>query len=383
MPTSTPPAEALAAIIGPSANITSRVDICESDGSTLWMSNAPLTVGAVSVDTARDERRHFEMTLKNEDGALDNYPGGFWYDKVIKPYRGVQYLVEVEPATDPATFVSVTWEAQLGEFTIDEISTQNFPTTTQVKGRDYTVKLLDDQLGTSTTFAPATPMETVIHALAANGGITKFLFPQTTHALGKEYAFEGGTTRWEAMVKIATAFGHELYFDGHGYLVLREFQDPISSPIVATLQTGPTVGNLVSFKKIANQSRLFNAVDVTGEGTNQAPVFARAENNNPSSPTSIVRLGRRKVYPYKSAFIESEAQANSLAASFLSVYGLESFVINWESLVFFWLEGGDIVEFIDPNPNPGDPSRFLMGDFNIPMGLGTMTSTGRRVQVVS
>lgn len=407
MPTATPPAEALAAIVGPSANITSRVDIYEADATTLWMANAPLLAGTVSVDTSRDERRNVEMTLQNENGDLDNYPGGFWYDKVIKPYRGVRYLTPEPPETEvidllwdddidwnaaiswdgsdltiPPSFMAVTWESQLGEFVIDEISTQHFPYTTEVKGRDYTVKLIEDKLGRSTTFAAATPMETVLKALALNGGITKFLFPQTAHALGKEYAFEAGTTRWEAMTKIATAFGHELFFDGHGYLVLREFQDPVMSPVVATLQTGPSVGNLVTFKKTSNQSRLYNAVDITGEGVNQTPVFARIENNNPASPTSIVTLGRRKVYQYKSAFIETEAQANALAASFLAVYGLESYTINWESLVMFWLEGSDIVNFVDPNPNPGDPSRFLLGDFTIPIGLGTMTSTGRRVQVV-
>ncbi len=378
MPTVTPPEEALAAILSPNSVITSRVDIYEEDATTLWMGNAPLVDGSVSVDTARSERRHFEMSLRNEDGALDNYPGGFWYDKVIKPYRGVRYLTETESG-----FVETEWEAQLGEFLLDEIATDNFPLITRVKGRDQTIKLLEDELGQSTTFTAANSMETVIRALALNGGITKFLFPNTSNVLAKDYAFEGGTARWEAMTKIATAFSHELYFDGHGYLVLRPFRDPITSPVVVTFRTGPTAGNLAKFTKVANPSRLYNAVDVTGESTNQVPVFARAENRNPASPTSIENLGRRKVYKYKSAFLDSELQANTLAASFLAVYGLESFVINWESIVMFWLEGSDIVDFVDPNPNPGDPTRFLLGDFNIPLGLGTMSSTGRRVQVVS
>lgn len=426
MPTQAPPSQALAAIIGPGAQLTSRVDIYEEDGTTLWMANAPLVSGQVSVDSSRDERRHFEATFKNIDGALNNFPGGLWYDKVIKPYRGVRYIVRADepemfedgididggsasatgsdvgggfPSTDytttmdggpavpgdilPFPYVILHWETQCGELLIDEISTPNFPQITRVKGRDFTVKLIEDKLGSSTTFDAGLAIEVVIRALAVNGGITKMVIPETSHVLGKDYSFEGGTSRWEAVTKIATAFGYELFFDASGYLVMREFRDPATSPVIATFKTGSPDGNLVRWEKIANQARLYNAVDVTGESTNQVPVFFRAENHDASSPTSIENLGRRKVYEYKSSFIETAAQAENVAYSFLAVHGLEAFTINWETLVYFWLEASDIVDFLDPSPNPGDPTRFLLSDFTVPLNLGTMSSTGRRVQVVS
>lgn len=428
MPTNVPPPEALAAILGPGAQLTSHVDIYEEDGTTLWMPNAPLVTGDISVDSTRDERRHIEATFRNEGGALDNYPGGFWYDKVIKPYRGVRYIVrsnvdstlfaggvDIDGGTPTATgpgdvgggapsteftdtvdggpavpgdilpfpYVILHWETQCGEFLIDEIRSPSFPQLVQVKGRDFTVKLTEDKLARSTTFDAGSAIETVIRALAVNGGITKMILPETGHTLGKDYSFEAGTSRWDAMTKIATAFGYELFFDAFGFLVMREFRDPAVSPVIATLGTGTPDGNLIKWEKVANQTRLYNAVDITGESTNQTPVFYRAENHDPSSPTSIENLGRRKVYEYKSSFIETAAQAKTVGDSFLAVHGLESFTINWESLVLFWLEASDIVDFVDPSPSLGDPTRFLLGDFTFPLNLGTMSSTGRRVQVVS
>lgn len=90
MPIALPPQAALDAFLSPTTRHTRRVEIYESDGVTRWPKDtrARLVDGSVSVDYSRDERRTLDLTLENEDGVLVNAPGEFWYDKIIKVFRG-------------------------------------------------------------------------------------------------------------------------------------------------------------------------------------------------------------------------------------------------------------------------------------------------------
>lgn len=416
MPTTLPPDDVLAAILADASIITRRVDIYEEDSVTPWMLDAPLIDGNVSVDITRDERRQFDLTLENLSGELDNYPGGFWYDKVIKIFRGVMYpsgtptlpifgtdgeeedvgeygdgtyggggygapAETVEDTIEAGGITWNNWEVQLGEFLIDEIGTQNFPHTVGVKGRDRTKQLLDDTFNESTTFVANTPLVNVVRAVALNGGVTRMILPSTSVVLSDDFSFEAGDSRWKALTDLCEAFGFEIFFDAQGYLVMREFRDPLLTPPVVTFGTGAG-GNLVSYKKTANDTRLYNAVRVTGQGAGQLPVSYTAENNDPSDPTSIPRLGRRRVFPVESAFISTIEQCQDLAEKLLAVYGVEAFQVALQGIVLPWLEGSDILRYVDPDPNPGDPSSFLISDFAVPLKLGAMPVTGKRVVIV-
>lgn len=362
------PPEFLASLLGPSTQIFRRVDIYEVDGTTPWMIDAPTLDGNVSVDMTRDERRMFDLLFDNADSALANYPGGFWYDKVIKVWRGVELGIDV-------------WQTQIGEFLIDSIKGQDFPHTIAVTGRDYTAKLMEAEFPAATTFDGSLEVDDVIKSIALNGGITKFNIPAMNQQLGRDFAFEAGTKRWDVIKQIATAFGYVPYFDARGYLVLELQQDPVTSPLIWTFATGEE-GNLVAYRKSTNQTRIYNQVVVTGEAANQLPVYAVAENHEPSSPTSIENLGRVKSYRYTSSFLNTEAQCLDVATRFLWIHALESFDVDFESIVLPWLDVGGITGFVDPNPAPGDPDRFLLSSFTLPMGLGPMTGNARRVTVV-
>lgn len=359
-------------IQSPATRVTRRVDIYEEDGDTPWMLNAPLKAGSVSVDSTREERRSIDCTFDNTDGLLKSYPGGFWYDKVIKAFRGVSHPVYG------------TWEIQIGEFIIDGVDSPNFPHHVHVVGRDYTAKLLTSKFTYPTTFVLGEPVENVIKTIAINGQIpaAKIIAPLTGKTLGRDFAFERGVERWTAMKEIASSYNYELYFDNSGYLVMREFLDPVTSPLAFTFQTGED-GNLVTYEKRQSPARIYNVVVVAGEATDTIPVAYVAKNTEPSSPTSIANLGQERVYQYTSAFITTQAQAQSIAESFLAIHALEQFDLSISSLVIPWLEAGEIVEFVDPDPSPGDPSRYLLSDFTLPLNLGAMTATGKRVTVVS
>lgn len=280
-------------------------------------------------------------------------------------------------------FVDAIWEVQVGEFLIDSINEDHFPYVVSVNGRDYTKKCMLSKFATATAFASGTAIETAIKAMAQNAGIVKFLMPPTGRSLGKDYVYERGVSRWEAMKDIASAFGYELFFDAQGYLVMREYLDPVTAPIAYTLGTGPIDGNLVSYSKSLNDSRIYNKIVVTGESSEAGipPVSAVATNTNPDSPTRIAKLGER-VYQYTSSFITTTPQAQDVADKFLQIHALEEFDLNFSSIALPWLEVGEIVEFIDPRPSDGQPTRFLLSSLNIPLGLEAMSGNAKRVSVV-
>jgi hypothetical protein len=141
------------------------------------------------------------------------------------------------------------------------------------------------------------------------------------------------------------------------------------------------VGNLASFTKSADDSRLFNHVVVVGQATNQLPVTAEFTNTLAGSPTSEGNIGRR-TYLYESNFVSTQSQADQLAATLLHVMSLESYEMDFESLVASWLEVGEVVDIVDPTPWTSQPTRFLLTDLTIPLGLGAMSGTGKRVQLV-
>lgn len=91
MPIQVPPEEALREFHGATTRHVRRIEIYEADGKTRWAKDtvARLKSGSVSVDYARDERRTLDLVLDNADRVLVHAPGEFWYDKIIKVFRGV------------------------------------------------------------------------------------------------------------------------------------------------------------------------------------------------------------------------------------------------------------------------------------------------------
>lgn len=375
-PAGTPPSPfAEAAILASSSSILRRVEILNSNYSVFKSyDNLGVISGSVGVDSTRAERRSFELVLDNSEHDLDIQPNGLWYDKIIRIWRGVEWVDE--------DGVYDSYMVRIGDFLIDSADTQNFPDEVHIQGRDFTKKLLTSKFKLATTFTQGRPIEQIITTIAINGGIpsTKINIPPTGQISGKDWSFERDVARWDAMDQIAVNYNWELYFDGNGILVMRRFQDPVLSPTKYSFLTGE-FGNLVQFTKSMNDTMMYNSVVVTGESQNTLPVYAIAENHEPSSPTAIERIGER-VYTYTSSFIYTFEQAQQVANAFLSIHSLEAFEVTLESICFPWLEGADIIEFIDPSPAPGDPTRFLLSSFSIPLALGSMQLAAKRVTIV-
>ena len=277
-----------------------------------------------------------------------------------------------------------TYETTIGTFMIDRIGEDYFPNQIKVTGRDYTKKLMLTKISQALIFITGTSLETIINAVAANAGVTDTRLNLSGAVLTSDVSFEKNTPRWDILKQICDAYQFEIFFDAFGVLVVRPFLDPLTSPTSLTLKTGQA-GNLVSYSKSSNDSRIFNHVTVTCDNQDLISggilIFGEALNTEPSSPTGISRLGDR-TYPYVSSVITDVDQANLIAQSFLSIMALEEFDLNFDTLVYPWIEAGEIFAFIDPKAGNGEPSRFLLSNFTLPLTLGTMPGVGRRVTIV-
>lgn len=281
-----------------------------------------------------------------------------------------------------------TFEVQTGEFLIDSIESAHFPSQVTINGRDYAKKLVNPggaQFRNTVTFSTGTSLDTLTTGIAGNAGITKYLLSTNGAALTADITFERGSSRWDAIAKIHNDAGFEVFFNPQGYLVTRAYLDPTSSPTAVTLKTGSTDGNLASFNKKSTDSEVRNVVVVTG--TNQDDLatgniwIGVAENNEPSSPTRVEKLGPKE-YFHETAFVKSNEEALALAKRILKVKALESYDLGFEALVFPWLEVGEIAKFEDPDPSKGEPTRYLLTSLTLPMGLGPMNGSGKRITIV-
>jgi hypothetical protein len=279
------------------------------------------------------------------------------------------------------------WEIQLGEFQIDRISTAHYPDLVKVTGRDYTKKLLGSKLKLTSTFSSGLPLFEFVRSIAVNGGIpaNKLNLTIGNEVLSSSITYDRGTDRWTMIKDAVTAFNYEVFFDAFGNLVVRPFLDPSTSPTSWTFNTGAG-GNLVSFERSTNDSRVFNHVFVYGDPadgqSNVLPYFGEAEVTDPTSPVHFSKIGDRVMPPIVTTFLSSDSEAQALAESWLKIASLESYELNFESIVYPWLEAGEIVDIKDPNAGLNEPTLFLMDTISMPLGLSTMTATGKRITFI-
>lgn len=361
--------------------VTRRIQIFESDAVTPWAMEdmqGRLISGDITVDSTRDERRSLNLVLRNNDGALKHDPdNGFWYDKIIKVYRGLKYY--------DASSVLRQFEIQVGEFMIDNIASPRFPKQTTVSGRDYTKKLLLDEFAVDTSFGTGQNVDDLVKVIATNGGIKKFRLSAGGITVGSAVDIQRNTSRWAAIKQICESQNIEVYFDNEGYLVTRPYDDVSTTVPYYTLSMEESKQNIIDFGKSSSDANIFNHIVVIGTSEEETVTGYRwisvLENNDPSSPTRISRIGRR-TFVYEVDYITSQAQADDIAARLMNVKQLEDFDLQFQAVCAPWLEAGRVMEFVDPDETDSVPTRFLYSSFNIPLGLGTMSGVGKRIVIV-
>lgn len=272
------------------------------------------------------------------------------------------------------------YECQIGEFVSSSIGhADESGDTVSISCIDYTKRCSDSKLAAATMFEQGEVIEDIIRAVASNCGIRKFNMPVTGEGIQRDITFERDTPRWDVMYKLASELGYDLFFDGEGRLTMRKNIDPAKDAPSLTL-AGGVGGNLVSRKLVTSDARLFNHIVVVGESADSDtdPVWAEAINTQPASPTSIDKIGSRVRIETMSS-ITSKDKAKEVAAQMLAVSMLEEFDLSFVSVFFPWIEPGELVEYTDETRQHWGPSRYMITSLSLPLDLGPMSGTGKRV----
>jgi hypothetical protein len=312
-----------------------------------------------------------------------NQIGGKWFDLRIPSLGGTNVTQLMANVADYFKQGYGSWETQLGEFVIDGISSAYFPSDVKVTGRDYVKRVLNSKVENAVTFDAGTSISTLITALATNAGVKKFRLATMPESLNASLSFDRGTPRWEVIVAAAKTQGYEIFFDYQGYLATRKYLDPTNSAENYLFTTGAS-GNLSDIQRAVNDSRIYNHVVVYGDpasGEQRMPYVGEAKNTNSSSPTRISKLGDR-YYSYASTFFTSQTQTQEYANRLLGLHSLESFELSFQAINYPWMEAGEIARVEDPKAVTGDPTKYLIDSATIPLDLGPMSFTGKRVVIV-
>lgn len=370
MTLSFPPQAIEAAVAGAVTTYTRRVDIYEADNDTLWLRGAPLVDGSLTVQMGQQERRTMSLTLFNEGPLTIDRDDGFWYDKVIKVFMGVE---------TPLT----SWESCIGTFLIDRIDPgENNSKEVGLKLRDFSKKM-GYNVPIDVGWAVNTPIENIVRDLALGAGIplADINVPLTGESTYEDTTVQQGTSRWRAAYDLATAFGYDLFFDENGQLHMEEFTDPATSPPQFTFQVGVD-SNISSIKRSVSDSLIYNHIVVEGETPEGVPVWGEALNENPASPTNTTKLGLRTKPTIQNSWVTSEAQADEVAERDLAHSSLERYEAELGTILIPWLDVNVTVNFIDPYAVSGDPIRYLLSKLTIPLDLGEASATLGRVTTV-
>lgn len=356
-----------------------RLEIFESDCVTQWLPSIGterLIGGSVNLSFDRAERRSISgLQIANDDDILSYDPNGFWYDKILKLYRGIRFTYQGE---------DYEYEAQVGEFEIDRIVAPRFPNVLTITGRDHTKRLLNDKFAEATTFTAGSKVDTVVKSIAQNGGIFKFRLGVGSLTLGADLTLDADTPRWDAIVKATQPYGVTAYFSGDGYLVTERTTDVSTSPPFIIFGSTSDTDGATTAERSVTDTGIFNDLVVRSsnadaETTGLAPM-SRWQNNDPDSSTSITRIGRRS-QSYESELFLTKADTDEYLTLWKKTAALETWELGFGFRYLPWLEVGRVIEMPDPN-NKNVPARYLLTDVDAPVGLGVVTGTAKRLTIL-
>lgn len=364
----------------PQNSIFRRLEIYEADGETLWIPSVDserLIGGTINLSYDRDERRQLNsLQIANYDGALSYDPSGFWYDKILKTYRGIRFYSSGE---------HFTFETQTGEFLIDKINEPEFPRVLTVNGRDYTKRLLADTFAQDTTFASGMSVEDVVFTIAVNGNISKFRFNTGGKVIGADLPLDKDSSRWAAIKSATGPYGLDAYFSADGFLVVEPQPDVSSDAPFITFGDSDDTDGATTAERSVTDTAIFNDLTVRSsnsdaETTGIAPA-SQWQNTDPDSSTSIQYIGRRSS-SYESELFLTKADTDAYLDIWKRTAALETWELSFNLRFLPWLEVGRVIELPDKD-NDKVPARYLLTDADVPIGVGTVSGTGKRLTILS
>jgi len=177
--------------------------------------------------------------------------------------------------------------------------------------------------------------------LGTKGGETKFDLPEWTRTIKKDYSLTVETPIWDMARKlVGSRLIHQLFYDGRGYLKLRNC--PTAPTFTFTEDWITTVPKLAfESEAIRNTVRVKGATPV---GKSQITANAHLPASDASSSTSLGRGGKKRylVELIDDSTIDTQAEADQEAKDTLDSLDLQNITFEYDSFPVPHLEQGDV-----------------------------------------
>lgn len=293
----------------------------------------PIAGGSVDADSGRQVRR--TGTVFADPSLWPQSP-----QSLLAPY-GAEMLVEYGIALRSG---NLEW-VPVCRASLDDAQRQRpFKSSADVEVKlvDRAARVAEDRLAipsqTRTGFSAVAEIIRLVQEVLPSTQVT-----DTTGVSTAAAVIDIPRERWdEGVERLADSIGAEAFFDAAGRLVIR-LQPTLSDQIVWYART-KNFSTLVGAKDRLTREGVYNRFAVTGQRSDGTPpVYAVAEDTDPTSPTYINGPFGRKTYTYTSALITTVPQAQTTANALLARVRGAGVQTTFDALVNPALEPGDIV----------------------------------------
>jgi len=332
--------------------------------------------GAVDADASRGTRRVLNLSLMNPNAEFtpnSNWGGLFYVDRLIRVWRGVLHASGEEELIPLGTFLIDS---------ADVIAERNMSMVV-LTGSDLWKKVNKAKFATATKWASGTPVQTVVKEMAELAGVTQFVIDDLSHrttqtkTLQADLNYERGEVIGDELLSLGTAWGLDIYFDPLGRMVSEEHR--LDRAAVWTYAPGDD-SSLLTVKAAYKDELLYNHVLVAGTADEENPVFAEAKDSDPSSPTSVDKIGKR-TYMYESSYIATVAQAQTTANKLLAENVKMSEDIELQTVCNPAYECSDVLLIREGEFTKIDRS-LRIGSFTVPLSSSRQTIRLHRMVIL-
>jgi len=342
------------------------------------------SIGDISVDSKRDIRRMFTLTLDNRNSKFTwNKDRLIWIDnKFIKLYIGLKLPTgEIEYIPQ-------------GVFILTEPQATHKPAenTVTLNGQDRWY-LLSGNFGRfthETTIPKGTTIKNAIKIIAEGAEITDMILDECDITVPYDLTYNIGSNRGEALKELAQKaytldnLFYDIYFDVNGYLRFEAFKDVLLEAPVWTYKIDDNTLYAGSVRKL-NDKELFNHIFACGGSSNTAEFSSTLiiDENIPAwigHPYSIQKIGNR-FFAWNNgnpdSAIDTQSQCDARVKYELNKNLRFSEEVELHLAPNYLHEGNDVIEIIDDEN--GCSGYYQLKSFTIPIKPKLVTANAVKV----
>lgn len=360
--------------------------------------------GTLTIGMENGTRRTADLTFDNSNGQFPVDANNVWYGKMIKLWCGL-YLNDGTPYYFPQ-----------GVFYITSVEESNYPSSRTISFHLVDKWcMLDGTLGGNLDgiyiVANGSNIYEAISTLLMTSRYTgldvttnnepiynayDYVKPSfSSYYIGKTYIdndkiynaidtpyeirMEYGNTYADLLLEFSKILGCYIYYDVDGRLTIEPTQDDItdiSKPILWTFT--PDEQEFMGEDSSHDFSSFYNDIMVIGYITDGYQAKGRAQNTNPSSPTSIPVVGIKTYPPYEDTTYYTDEQCQELADYYLKKQTIKQRSVNITSSPIYHLRENRLVECIRPYTKEKEP--LLISEISLPIGsTGSMSITATSI----